>query len=156
MADYLTRWDPFREVVTLREAMDRLFEDSQAGGRRANQMSNGNARRFRLPLDAYVTPEDIVIVANMPGIKPEDVEITVEGDTLIIRGTRPAPRENVNYVLQERTYGEFQRTLTINVAVDADKAEAKFENGLLTLTIPKAEAAKPKTIQVRSKQAEQQ
>ena len=66
-----------------------------------------------------------------------------------------APLENVNYVLQERTYGEFQRTLTINVAVDADKAEAKFENGLLTLTIPKAEAAKPKTIQVRSKQTQQ-
>ena len=62
MADYLTRWDPFREVVTLREAMDRLFEDSQANGRRARQMGNGSApgRRFRLPLDAYVTPEEIV------------------------------------------------------------------------------------------------
>lgn len=150
MADYLTRWDPFREVVTLREAMDRLFEDSQANGRRTGQMNQG--RRFRLPLDAYVTPEEIVVMANMPGVKPEDVEITIEGDTLSIRGARQAPLENVNYVLQERTYGEFQRTLTINVAVDADKAEAKFENGLLTLTIPKSEAAKPKTIQVRSKQ----
>lgn len=149
----MNRWDPFRDVVTLREAMDRLFEDSYAPARRTRE--DGGQRRFRLPLDAYVTPEEIVIMANMPGVKPEDVEITLEGDTLSIRGNRPAPLENVNYVLQERTHGEFQRTLTINVPVDADKAEAKFENGLLTLTIPKAEAAKPKTIQVTSKQQPQ-
>ena len=146
----MNRWDPFRDVVTLREAMDRLFEDSYTPARRMNQ-EDGGQRRFRLPLDAYVTSEEIVIQANMPGVKPEDVEITLEGDTLTIRGTRPAPLENVNYVLQERTHGEFQRTLTINVPVDADKAEAKFENGLLTLSIPKAEAVKPKTIQVTSK-----
>jgi HSP20 family protein len=79
------------------------------------------------------------------------VEITIEGDTLTIKGERPAPLENVNYVLQERAYGKFERTLNINVAVDADKAEAKFENGLLTLTIPKAAAVRPKTIQVVSK-----
>ncbi|MEJ5198414.1 MAG: Hsp20/alpha crystallin family protein [Anaerolineae bacterium] len=146
MADYLSRWDPFREVVTLREAMDRLFEDSFIPTRR-----RAREEAFRLPLDAYVTPEEIVILANMPGVKPEEVEITIEGDTLTIKGERPAPLENVDYVLQERAYGKFQRTLTINIPVDANKAEAKFENGLLTLTIPKAEAAKPKTIQVVSK-----
>jgi HSP20 family protein len=151
MADYLTRWDPFRDVVTLREAMDRLFEDSYAPARRSAE--NGQ-RHFRLPLDAYVTPEEIVVVANMPGVKPEDVEITLEGDTLSIRGHRPAPLTNVNYVLQERSHGDFQRTLTINVPIDADKVEAKFENGLLTLSIPKAEAARPKTIQVVTKQAQ--
>ncbi len=146
----MNRWDPFRDVVTLREAMDRLFEDSYTPARRYQE--DGGQRRFRLPLDAYVTPEEIVVMANMPGVKPEDVEITLEGDTLTIRGKRPGPLENVNYVLQERNYGEFQRTLTINVPVDADKAEAKFENGLLVLSIPKAEAVKPKTIQVTSKQ----
>ena len=150
----MNRWDPFRDVVTLREAMDRLFDDSYTPNRRANE--NGGQRRFRLPLDAYVTPDEIVIQANMPGVKPEDVEITLQGDTLILRGSRPAPLENVNYVLQERTFGDFQRTLTINVPVDADKAEARFENGLLTLTIPKAEAVKPKTIQVTNKQESQQ
>lgn len=149
MADFVTRWDPFREVVTLREAMDRLFEDSFVPARR--KMGEPRERAFTLPVDAYVTAEDIVIVANMPGVKPEAVEVTIEGDTLTIRGERPAPLENVNYVLQERTYGKFQRTLNINVPVDADKAEAKFENGLLVLTIPKAEAIKPKTIQVVSK-----
>lgn len=148
MADFLTRWDPFRDIISLREAMDRLFEDTWMPARRREETRD---RYFRLPLDAYVTPNEIVIVANMPGLKPEDVEITIEGDTLTIKGERPGPLENVDYVLQERAYGKFQRTLNINIPVDADKAEAKFENGLLTLTIPKAESVKPKTIQVVSK-----
>ncbi len=149
MADYLSRWDPFREAVSLREAMDRLFEESYLPSRR--ETARQGDRAFRLALDAYVTPDAIVILANMPGLKPEDVEITIEGETLTIRGERTAPMENVDYVLQERTFGRFQRTLSINIPIDADKAEAKFENGLLTLTIPKTEAVKPKTIQVVSK-----
>jgi HSP20 family protein len=148
MANYITRWDPFREAVTLREAMDRLFEDSYVPARRQAEQRE---QVWRLPLDAYITAEEIVIVANMPGVKPENVEITIEGDTLTIKGERPAPIENVDYVLQERTYGKFQRTLNINIPVDANKAEAKFEDGLLTLIVPKAEAVKPKTIQVVSK-----
>ena len=146
----MTRWDPFREAVTLREAMDRLFEDSFTPTRRRDQAA---AQVWRLPLDAYVTAEEIIVLANVPGVKPEDVEITIEGDTLTISGERPAPIENVNYVMQERTFGKFQRTLNINIPVDANRAEARYENGLLTLVIPKAEAAKPKVIQVTTKQA---
>lgn len=148
MMDMLTRWDPFREAITLREAMDRLFEDTFVPARRREAAEE---RVYRLPLDAYVTPDEIVVLASMPGVKPEDVEITIEGDTLTIKGERPAPLENVDYVMRERPYGKFQRTLNINIPVDADKAEAKYENGLLTLTIPKAEAVRPKTIQVVSK-----
>ena len=148
MVDLLTRWDPFREAITLREAMDRLFEDTFVPARRREAAEE---RVYRLPLDAYVTPNEIVVLASMPGIKPEDVEITIEGDTLTIKGERPAPLENVDYVMRERPYGKFQRTLNINIPVDADKAEAKYEHGLLTLTIPKAEAVRPKTIQVVSK-----
>jgi HSP20 family protein len=148
MVNYITRWDPFREAVTLREAMDRLFEDSYVPARRQAEQRE---QAWRLPLDAYITAEEIVIVANMPGVKPENVDITLEGYTLTIKGERPAPLENVDYVLQERTYGKFQRTLNINIPVDANKAEAKFEDGLLTLIVPKAEAVKPKTIQVVSK-----
>lgn len=148
MANYITRWDPFREAVTLREAMDRLFEDSFIPSHRGEPAGE---RLYRLPLDAYVTADEIIVQANLAGIKPEDVEITLEGDTLTIKGARSAPLENVDYVMQERPYGRFQRTLNINIPVDANKAEAKFENGQLTLTIPKAEAVKPKTIQVVSK-----
>jgi HSP20 family protein len=147
------RWDPFREAVSLREAMDRLFEDSYTPARR-QQNGNSVERAMRLALDAYVTPEEIVILANMPGVKPEAVEITIEGDTLTIRGERQRPLENVDYVMQERPFGKFQRTLNINIPVDANRAEARYENGLLTLIIPKAEAAKPKVIQVGTKQAQ--
>jgi HSP20 family protein len=148
MADMITRWDPFSEAVTLREAMDRLFEDSWVPSRR--RMAEGG-RNYRLPLDAYVTQDEIVVSANMPGVKPESVEITLEGETLTIKAERPAPLENVEYVMQERPYGTFMRTLNINVPVESEKAEASFENGLLTLTIPKAEAVKPRTIQITSK-----
>ena len=82
---------------------------------------------FRLPLDAYVTADEIVVLANMPGVKPEEVEITIEGDTLTIRGERPRPLENVDYVMQERPFGKFQRTLNINIPVDANKAEGLRE-----------------------------
>jgi HSP20 family protein len=151
MADYISRWDPFRDAVSLSEAMDRLFENSYVANRRQGARRDGEGA-YRLPIDAYITPDEIVIVANMPGVKPEDVEITLEGDTLTIKGERPAPQENVNFVLQERVFGAFQRTLNINVPIDAARAEAHYENGLLTLTIPKAEAVKPKTIQVVSRE----
>ena len=152
----MTRWDPFREAVTLREAMDRLFEDSYTPVRRQADGNNGSERTWRLPLDAYVTADEIIVLANMPGVKPEEVEITIEGDTLTIRGERPRPLENVDYVMQERPFGKFQRTLNINIPVDANKAEARYENGLLTLVIPKAEAAKPRVIQIGTKQAQNQ
>jgi len=149
----MTRWDPFREAVSLREAMDRLYEDSFTPARR---QGDGNERIWRLPLDAYVTADEIIVLANMPGVKSEDVEITIEGDTLTIRGERPRPLENVDYVMQERQFGKFQRTLNINIPVDANRAEARYENGLLTLVIPKAEAAKPRTIRVGTKEAQPQ
>jgi HSP20 family protein len=109
MANMITRWDPFREAVTLREAMDRLFEDSWVPARRR---MGDDGRNFRLPLDAYVTPDEIVVLANMPGVKPEAVEITLEGDTLTIKAERPG-RER-QYVMQEQPCGVHPH-LNINV-----------------------------------------
>lgn len=145
----LDRWEPFREFMTLREAMDRLFEESLVNWRRLGV--GAGERITRLPIDAYATDNEIVIIAPVPGVNPEEVEITLEGDTLTIKGEIKPPLENVGYIFQERTYGPFSRTLTLNVPVDAEKAEATFENGLLTLTIPKAESVKPKAIKVKSK-----
>ncbi len=150
MPMYIRRVDPFRDAMTLRDAMNRLIEDSfvqPTWGARAQQ--NGDAT-MRLPLDAYSTQNEIVITASVPGLKPENVEITLEGDTLTISGEVPAPIENVNYFLQERPFGRFSRQLIINVPVDADKANADFDNGVLTITVPKAEAVRPKTIKVGS------
>ena len=141
----VVRWNPSRELVSLREAMDRLFEDSFV-----RPMWSGERER-RLPLDVYTTPSEIVLTANVPGLKPEDVQVTLEGDTLSIYGEFKAPMENVEYIFQERSYGKFSRKLTINVPVDANKVEATFDSGVLTVTLPKAEAARPKTIKVEAK-----
>jgi len=146
----INRWEPMRDFMTLREAMDRLFEDSLVNWGRAG-MAAPAERVMRLPIDAYVTDNEIVILAPVPGVQPEDVEISLEGDTLTIKGEIKPPLENVSYVFQERAYGPFMRTLTLNVPVEAEKAEATFENGMLTLTIPKAESVKPKTIKVKTK-----
>ena len=155
MPMYIRRMDPFREALSLRDAMNRLIEDSvvRSGGWTGNGDGESNGSALRLPVDAYSTQNEIIISASVPGVKPENVEITLEGDTLTIKGEVPAPLENVNYFLQERAYGRFARTLVLNVPIEAEKANADFDNGLLTITIPKAEAVRPKTIKVGPKAA---
>jgi len=148
----VVRWNPWREAVTLREAMNQLFEESFVRpGPRRSQDEGLRERAYRLPLDVYTTPEEIVVVASLPGLPPDEVGIAIEGDTLTIRGELRPPLENVEYLFQERGYGAISRTLTLNVPVEADKAEAVFENGVLTLTLPKAEETKPRVIKVKSK-----
>jgi len=144
------RWNPWRDTMTLREATDRLLEDSFVRPRR--QWGEGTQERpFHLPLDVYTTPDEIVITASLPGLAPDEVDISIDGDILTIRGEMRGPLENVDYLFQERAYGTFARRLTLNVPVEANKAEAVFEHGVLTLTLPKAEETKPKVIKVKSK-----
>ncbi|RME45024.1 MAG: Hsp20/alpha crystallin family protein [Chloroflexi bacterium] len=145
----MMNWDPFREMVSLREAMDRLFEESFVRPR-ATRM-NGGRRPIYLPVDAYVTDDEVVVHAWVPGVSPKDVNITIEDNILTISGEIPAPAENVDWVIQETAYGPFRRTLTLNVPVNADDAEAIFENGRLTLHLPKAEEVRPKQIKVKAK-----
>ena len=142
----ISRWEPFKEMMTLREAMDRLFEDSFVRPTRA--MRDGTSAY--LPLDIYSTKDAVVIRASVPGVKPDDVEITIEGDTVTLRGEIKAPQEEGTFLLQEQRYGPFARSIELALPVQADKADAKFENGVLTLTIPKAEEIKPKVIKVKS------
>lgn len=142
----IERWEPFKDIVTLREAMDRLFEDSFVRPGRRERLAEA-----RLPIDAYLTDNELVVIATVPSLNPDDVEVTIEGDILTIKGEVKPPIENVKYLLQERPYGPFYRSLTINIPVQADKAEASFANGVLTLTVPKAEEIKPKTIKVKAR-----
>lgn len=146
----VVRWNPNRDFVSLRDAMDRLFEESWVRPSREAWEERQASRAWRLPVDVYSTEEEIVIVAAVPGLAPEDVEITIEGDSLTIQGEIPAHLDNVNYLFQERAVGKFVRVLSLNIPVDADKSEATFANGLLTLNIPKAEAIKPKQIKVKT------
>jgi HSP20 family protein len=136
--------------MSLRDAMDRLFEESFVRPSRRGEETR-TRRYLRLPLDVYTTPDEIVIEASLPGLTPEEVDITVDGDRLTIKGELRPPLENVDYLFKERPYGAFSRTLTLNVPVEADRAEAVFENGVLTLTLPKAEETKPKAIEVKKR-----
>lgn len=146
----LTRWEPFRDIVSLREAMDRLFEESFVrpwGGRLAPTM------RATLAVDMYETEEDVVVKAALPGIDPDDVDVSVTGNTLTIKGQTRAEEEvkEENYICRERTFGAYSRSLRLPLTVEADKAEAEYENGVLTLRLPKVEEAKPKAIEVKVK-----
>ncbi len=142
--------NPWQDVMSLRDAMDRLFEESFVRPSRRDEEARPR-RYLRLPLDVYTTPDDIVIEASLPGLTPEEVDITVDGDRLIIRGELRPPLENVDYLFKERPYGAFSRTLTLNVPVEEDRAEAVFENGVLRLTLPKSEETKPKAIEVKKR-----
>jgi HSP20 family protein len=139
----MVRLNPARETAAMRNLMDRLFEDTLD--------YSGGTRTARLPIDGYTTDNEIVVTASIPGANPDDVEITVEGDSLTIRGHIEPRLENVNYIFAERFHGEFSRTLQLNVPVDVESIEAHFENGVLTLTLPKAEEVRPRVIKVNAK-----
>jgi len=146
----LVRWEPFRDLVTLREAMDRLFEESVVRPRVGWPTPAGAET---LAVDMYETDDTVVVKSAVPGIKPEDLDVSVTGDILTIKGETRAEEEvkEENYIRRERRYGSFCRSLAIPTAVVADKAEAEFENGVLTLTLPKAEEVKPRAIKVKAK-----
>jgi HSP20 family protein len=146
----IVRWEPFRDLISLREAMDRLFEESFIRPR-AGWLAPLGAEA--LVVDVYETDQDVVVKSSVPGVKPEDIDITITGDTLTIKGETKAKEkvERANYIRQERRYGAFSRSLTLPTTIVAEKAKAEFENGVLTLTLPKAEEVKPKTIKVKTK-----
>jgi len=146
----LMRWDPFRDTLSLRNAMDRLFEDSFVTPR-LGWIAPASAAG--MALDVYETKEQVVIKAALPGVKPEETEVTITGDTLTIRGESKEEKEieEENYIRKERHFGSFARSVTLPAGLEADKAEATFENGVLTLKIPKSEQVKPKSIKVKAK-----
>lgn len=147
----IERWHPFSELMSLRQAMDRLFEDSFV---RPSRVFGTLAEAATPTLDAYQTPNEVVVKAVLPGVKPEDISIDIAGDTLTIKGESKAEQEvrKEDYLYQERRYGAFSRSIVLPSGLKPDKAEATMENGILTLTIPKAEELKPKTIEVKVKE----
>lgn len=142
----IRRTRPFGELISLRAAMDRLFEDSWVGPR------NGLIDEHPLALDVRTTGDAYEIDAALPGVKPDDVDISVLGETLTIsaKTNQDESREDEGYSYREIRRGSFSRTVTLPSAVKADAATASFENGLLHLSIPKAEEAKPRQIQIKA------
>ena len=146
----LTRWDPFSEALSLREAMNRLLEDSFVRPSGDSQNGSSSSTMLALPLDIYDNGDALVVNANLPGFKPEDVNITVHGDTLTIqaRSTENKEDKGKNYLVRETRYGSYARSVTLPSQIQSDKAEAQFDNGVLHLTLPKAEQSKPRQIKV--------
>jgi HSP20 family protein len=137
--------------MSLRQAMDKLFEDSFVRPSRALYALG----EVEVPaLDVYQTPNEVVVKATLPGVKPEDVSIDIIGETLTIRGESKAEQKikKEDYLYQERRYGSFSRSVALPSGLKPDKAEATIEDGVLTLTIPRAEEIKPKAIKVKAKE----
>jgi HSP20 family protein len=143
----IERWDPFREAVTLRDAMNTLFQESFV---RPSSFLGANGGSSSLPLDVCETENEFVVKASLPGVKPDDVQITVHGDTLTIRGETRAEeeRKGEQWHVRERRHGAFQRSVSFTAPVNADKAQAQYEHGVLVLTLPKADEAKPRQIKI--------
>jgi HSP20 family protein len=148
----LVRWDPFRDMVSLRDAMDHLFEESFVRPMGGWPLLAGGDQG--LALDVYETDENLVVEASLPGFSPDQVDISVVGNTLTIKAEvkdEQEKEEKGKYHFRERRYRSFQRAITLPVGVNAEKAEATFKHGELKLTLPKVEEAKPKHIQVKVK-----
>jgi HSP20 family protein len=145
----ITQWSPFSEFVSLRDAMDRLFNESMV---RSHSMPARNG--VTPPYDLYETEDGLTFRFALPGVRPEDVEITFNQGTLLVKGTYPQlGEEQKSWIWHARGLkwgGEFQFAFRLPSAVDPDRAEATFEHGVLTLSLPKAEAAKPKRIAIAS------
>jgi HSP20 family protein len=145
----LIRWEPAREMMTLREAMDRLFDDAFT-----RPLSIRDGWSMATPaIDMYQTANDIVVKASIPGMKAEDVQINITGDVLTLKGEvkQEEERKDKAWHIREQRFGSFERSVALPTAVKTDKAEAVFENGILTITLPKADEVKPRTINIKAK-----
>ena len=147
----LTRWEPVRETMTLRDAMDRLFDD--AFTRPFSLMRDGGANWSSPAIDMYQTDNEVVVKAAVPGFKADEVQINVTGYVLTIKGESKHEEEKKDrsWQIREHRWGAFERSITLPTGVISDRATADFENGILTITLPKSEKVKPKTITVKAK-----
>jgi HSP20 family protein len=144
----IVRWEPFRNLVSTQDQFNRLFNEtfSRLLG---NEATAGAARNWAPAVDVLETDHDFVLKAELPGVNPDAVEIRVEDNTLYLKGERKLDADQKNYHQIERAYGTFTRSFTLPTSIDADKVAANYKDGLLTLTIPKREEAKPKTIKIQ-------
>jgi len=143
----LIRWEPARDFMTLREAMDHLFDDAFT---RPLSIRDG----WSVPaIDMYQTDDEVVVRASLPGYKADDVQINITGEVLTLKGEVKQEDEKKEraWHIREQRWGSFERSVALPTDVMADKAKAEFENGILTVTLPKADEVKPKIINIKAK-----
>ena len=138
-------------MMTLREAMDRLFDDALT--RPFSLLREGGSSWSPLAIDMYQTDNDVVVKAALPGIKANEVQINVTNDILTIRGDvkHEDEKKDKSWHIREQRWGAFERSVMLPTGVISDRAKADFENGILTITLPKSEQAKPRTITIKPK-----
>jgi HSP20 family protein len=144
------RWRPTRDLTGIREEMNRLFDDFFTGWPRLERRGGLLEGEWAPSVDVAETDEDVVVTAELPGVKQEDVDISIINDVLTLKGEKKEEKEvkKENYHRIERSYGGFQRSVSLPTGVQADKAKAKYKDGVLRITIPKVEEAKPKQIKI--------
>jgi len=145
------RWDPFVDMVQLHEQVNRVFDQSMLrDGREA-----AHARSWAPPVDIYETDHEVVFRMEVPGMKPEEIDIQMTGDTLTIRGERQKGQDDngKRYVRFERNYGAFHRAFTIGVPIARQQISAVYRDGLLEITLPKEEAVRPKQVKIEIQSA---
>jgi HSP20 family protein len=143
----IVRWEPFSNLLTAQRDFDRLFKEAFNPFVSEGDLST---RTWAPPVDIYENENDIVLKAELPGIDPKDVEVKVEDNTLYLKGERKFEKEvkNESYHRVERSYGSFARSFSLPNSISTDKVKAEFKDGLLTLTLPKREEAKPRTVKI--------
>lgn len=141
----LTRWDPFQEMLNLRRTVDRLFDNVGADHEWAQPSAWG------LAVDVVENKDDFIVKASVPGINPNDLDISYSDDTLTIKGEIKSDNEvkENHYHLRERRYGTFTRSVSLPTRIKGDAIEASYENGVVSLRLPKVEEVKPKRISIK-------
>jgi HSP20 family protein len=147
----LVPWDPFRNLVALQDRMNRMFEETVQAGKETGMMRPGT---WAPAVDIYEDEEEVVLVAEVPGIEMEDVDIQVRDNTLTLKGERKMekPVNKENYHRVERTYGSFMRAFTLPSTVDQDKISANYAKGVLEIKMPKSARSKPTQIKIDVKE----
>src|SRR5271167_2948947 len=145
MRTTLSRWEPFRGAATLQEQVNRLF-----GNVLEHSGEESNLTSWAPAVDIYETEHELVVKADLPEVDPKDLDIRVENNLLTIRGERKFEKKvnEENYLRVERAYGSFSRTFSLANTVNSEAIKADYQNGVLTLSLPKREEAKPKQIKV--------
>ncbi len=147
----IVKYDPWRDVLSLRDEIDRLFEDffPVKSGERRDYL----AEVWAPAIDIYETKDDVVVKAELPGMNKEDIKINIVDNSLVIEGEKKQEKEvkEENYYRVERRYGVFRRAIEIPVPVKTENVEATYKDGVLEIKLPKKEEAKPKEIEVKVK-----
>ena len=143
----LTRWDPFREFVTIQDRMNRLFRDSYGPEGREEALTTST---FAPPVDVYEDEHNVTLKIEVPGIEEKDIDVRIENNTLTVHGERKYEKEEKeeNYRRVERQYGSFTRTFTLPNTVDQDSVQADYDKGVLKIKLAKKSEAKPRQIKV--------